>query len=218
MQCCSMRRRPDSRKSSYRYRRRSRPSPRAGASLRRLPDRFARHGRRIGGTEIAAGARPRDCRHRCGTGRNRVERFALGERVGIPWLGWTCGVCPYCNSGRENLCDGPRFTGYQIDGGYGEYTVADQLFVSLCPPLIPTRKPPRYCAAGLIGYRSLVMAGDRAHAWGFLGSAAAHIIAQVARHQAAGSLPSPVLAMRRHSSLPAIWCGVGRGFRRHASG
>jgi alcohol dehydrogenase, propanol-preferring len=113
----------------------------------------------------------------------QAERFAVGDRVGIPWLGWTCGVCPYCRSGRENLCDQARFTGYQIDGGYAEYTVADQRF---CFPLphhySNTEAAPLLCA-GLIGYRCLVMAGaaQRLGIYGF--GAAAHIIAQVARHQ-----------------------------------
>src|SRR5579863_9778543 len=88
-----------------------------------------------------------------------VDRFAPGERVGVPWLGWTCGVCEYCVSGRENLCDHARFTGYQIDGGYAEFTVADQRF---CFPLSTTDDPvsaaPLLCA-GLIGYRTLRLAG-----------------------------------------------------------
>lgn len=112
-----------------------------------------------------------------------VERFAEGERVGVPWLGWTCGVCAFCRSGRENLCERARFTGYQIDGGYAEYAVADARY---CFP-IPTRYPdtaaaPLLCA-GLIGFRTLRMAGE-AHRLGFYGfGAAAHIAAQVARHQ-----------------------------------
>jgi alcohol dehydrogenase, propanol-preferring len=142
----------------------------------------------------------------------RVERFALGDRVGVPWLGWTCGVCPYCRSGRENLCDRGRFTGYQLDGGYAEYTVADQRF---CFPLPPgysdTEAAPLLCA-GLIGYRSLVMAGDaqRIGLYGF--GAAAHIVAQVARHQGrqvfaftrAGDSTAQEFA--RH--LGAVWAGA----------
>jgi alcohol dehydrogenase, propanol-preferring len=112
-----------------------------------------------------------------------VERFEIGERVGVPWLGWTCGLCVYCRSGRENLCERARFTGYQIDGGYAEYTVADERF---CFP-IPTRyrdaeAAPLLCA-GLIGFRTLRMAGEarRLGIYGF--GAAAHIAVQVARHQ-----------------------------------
>ena len=117
----------------------------------------------------------------CGAG---VERLEPGERVGIPWLGWTCGVCRYCRQGRENLCGEARFTGYQIDGGYAEYAVADARY---CFPLAgdagDAEAAPLLCA-GLIGWRSLVMAGDDAAVLGIYGfGAAAHIVAQVARHQ-----------------------------------
>jgi propanol-preferring alcohol dehydrogenase len=113
----------------------------------------------------------------------RVERFAPGDRVGVPWLGWTCGECPYCRSGRENLCVRARFTGYLIDGGYAEYTVADQRYVFPLPAGYGDAEAAPLLCAGLIGYRSLVMAGD-AHRLGFYGfGAAAHLIAQVARHQ-----------------------------------
>ena len=78
--------------------------------------------------EAAAGPRPRDRRHAWRRSATGVERFAVGDRVGVPWLGWTCGECGFCRSGRENLCAQARFTGYQIDGGYGEFTVADQRF------------------------------------------------------------------------------------------
>jgi propanol-preferring alcohol dehydrogenase len=114
---------------------------------------------------------------------SRVDRFAAGQRVGVPWLGFTCGECGYCRSGRENLCDGARFTGYQIDGGYSDYTVADQRY---CFPIsgdyLDAEAAPLLCA-GLIGYRALTMAGDalRLGIYGF--GAAAHIIAQVARYQ-----------------------------------
>ncbi len=112
----------------------------------------------------------------------RVKRFAPGDRVGVPWLGRTCGRCRYCLSGRENLCNDARFTGYQIDGGYAEYTVADHRFsfpISDAPDL---QVAPLLCA-GLIGYRSLKMTGDaeRLGLYGF--GAAAHIVIQVARHQ-----------------------------------
>jgi propanol-preferring alcohol dehydrogenase len=113
----------------------------------------------------------------------RVERFAVGDRVGVPWLGYTCGVCRYCRSGRENLCDRARFTGYQIDGGYAEATVADQRFCFPLPAGYGDAEAAPLLCAGLIGYRSLVMAGDarRLGIYGF--GAAAHIIAQVAVHQ-----------------------------------
>ena len=112
----------------------------------------------------------------------RVERFAPGDRVGVPWLGWTCGRCHYCLSGRENLCDYARFTGYQIDGGYAEYAAADHRFCFPISDVSDLQAAPLLCA-GLIGYRSLRMAGDvqRLGLYGF--GAAAHIVIQVARHQ-----------------------------------
>jgi propanol-preferring alcohol dehydrogenase len=113
------------------------------------------------------------------------ERFSPGERVGVPWLGWTDGECSYCLSGRENLCDRAQFTGYDRDGGYAEYTAADERF---CFPLPDESEFPDLAAApllcaGLIGYRTLRLAGDgeRLGIYGF--GAAAHIVAQVARHQ-----------------------------------
>ena len=112
----------------------------------------------------------------------RVERFAPGDRVGVPWLGWTCDRCHYCLSGRENLCDYARFTGYQIDGGYAEYAVTDHRFCFPISDVSDLQAAPLLCA-GLIGYRSLKMAGDaeRLGLYGF--GAAAHIVIQVARHQ-----------------------------------
>jgi propanol-preferring alcohol dehydrogenase len=112
-----------------------------------------------------------------------AEDFTPGTRVGVPWLGWTCGECRFCRSARENLCDRARFTGYTLDGGYAEQTVADARF---CFP-IPERYDDVHAApllcAGLIGHRSLAAAGDarRVGIYGF--GAAAHIVAQVARHQ-----------------------------------
>jgi len=116
----------------------------------------------------------------------QVEHLSAGMRVGIPWLGWTCGQCDYCKTNRENLCDNARFTGYTIDGGYAEFTVADAAF---CFPLDESygdiEAAPLLCA-GLIGYRSLVMAGSASEAthlgiYGFGG--AAHIVTQVAIHE-----------------------------------
>jgi propanol-preferring alcohol dehydrogenase len=108
---------------------------------------------------------------------------ALGMRVGIPWLGYTCGRCEHCTRGRENLCDHARFTGYQIDGGYAEYTVADERFCLALPPALDDVHAAPLLCAGLIGYRALAMAGDarRLGLYGF--GAAAHIVAQLARHQ-----------------------------------
>jgi propanol-preferring alcohol dehydrogenase len=101
----------------------------------------------------------------------------------VPWLGWTCGVCSYCQAGRENLCDRARFTGYTLDGGYAESTLADQRFCFPIPAEYGDAEAAPLLCAGLIGYRSLVMAGQarRLGIYGF--GAAAHIIAQVARHQ-----------------------------------
>ena len=111
------------------------------------------------------------------------ERFKAGERVGVPWLGWTDGECRYCLSGRENLCDHARFTGYDVDGGYAELAVADERFCFPIPDGYPDAQAAPLLCAGLIGYRSLTMTGDatRLGLYGF--GASAHIITQVARHQ-----------------------------------
>ena len=113
-----------------------------------------------------------------------VGQFKIGERVGIPWLGYSCGDCRYCASGDENLCDKPGFTGYQIDGGYADITVADARYCfSLPGPQEDAECAPWLCA-GLIGYRSLLMAGKDCETLGIYGfGAAAHIVAQVARYQ-----------------------------------
>ena len=112
-----------------------------------------------------------------------VTRFVTGQRVGVPWLGWTCGECAYCRSGRENLCDRARFTGYTIDGGFAEETVADDRFCFPIPEGYPDLQAAPLLCAGLIGYRSLRLTGDaeRVGLYGF--GAAAHIICQVARWQ-----------------------------------
>ncbi|HZB99808.1 MAG TPA: zinc-dependent alcohol dehydrogenase family protein [Gammaproteobacteria bacterium] len=145
-----------------------------------------------------------------GRGSN-VERFSLGERVGVPWLGHTCGVCRYCERGAENLCDRARFTGYQIDGGYAEYVIADQRF---CFPLAGTygdaEAAPLLCA-GLIGYRSLRLTGEaeRLGIYGF--GAAAHIITQVACHQGrkvfAFTRRGDLKAQAFARELGAVWAG-----------
>ena len=145
-----------------------------------------------------------------GRGSN-VERFSVGERVGVPWLGHTCGVCRYCERGAENLCDRARFTGYQIDGGYAEYALADQRF---CFPLAGTygdaEAAPLLCA-GLIGYRSLRLTGEaeRLGIYGF--GAAAHIITQVACHQGrkvfAFTRRGDLKAQAFARELGAVWAG-----------
>jgi propanol-preferring alcohol dehydrogenase len=113
----------------------------------------------------------------------RVERFAIGQRLGVPWLGHTCGHCRYCIRGRENLCDNARFTGYTLNGGYAEYAVADQHYCFLVPEGYTDAEAAPLLCAGLIGYRALVATGDakRIGIYGF--GAAAHIIVQLARWQ-----------------------------------
>ena len=117
---------------------------------------------------------------RCG---ERADRFAEGDRVGVPWLGWTCGECTYCTSGRENLCERARFTGYDIDGGYAELTVADERFCFPVPDGYPDLQAAPLLCGGLIGYRALRMTGDaeRLGLYGF--GASAHIVTQVALGQ-----------------------------------
>ena len=140
-----------------------------------------------------------------------ADRFAIGDRVGVPWLGWTCGVCEYCRSGRENLCDHARFTGYQIDGGYAELTVADQRYCFAIDPRYGDVEAAPLMCAGLIGYRTLRMAADAAliGIYGF--GTAAHIVAQVARHQGrrffAFTRPGDVPAQDFARSLGAEWAG-----------
>jgi len=112
-----------------------------------------------------------------------AERFAEGERVGVPWLGGTCGECDHCRAGRENLCDRARFTGFHRDGGYAEYALADERFCFALPASFDDAEAAPLLCAGLIGYRALAMAGDarRVGIYGF--GAAAHIVAQVAAFQ-----------------------------------
>lgn len=140
-----------------------------------------------------------------------VERFAPGDRVGVPWLGWSCGTCAWCLSGRENLCDRARYTGYQIDGGYAELTVADARYCFPIDPFYPDAEAAPLMCAGLIGYRALGMAGDatRLGLYGF--GAAAHIVAQVARHQGrevfAFTRPGDRGAQDLARELGAAWAG-----------
>jgi propanol-preferring alcohol dehydrogenase len=139
------------------------------------------------------------------------QAFKVGDRVGVPWLGWTCGVCSYCTSGRENLCDRARFTGYQIDGGYAEMTVADERFCFALPPSYSDVAVAPLLCAGLIGYRALRMAGDarRLGLYGF--GAAAHIIAQVAKHQGrelyAFTRGDDAATQAFAKELGAVWAG-----------
>jgi propanol-preferring alcohol dehydrogenase len=138
-------------------------------------------------------------------------RFSPGERVGVPWLGWTCGACRYCLTGRENLCDAARFTGYQLDGGYAEYCVADERYCFPVPPGPSDVEAAPLLCAGLIGYRSLRSAGDaeRIGLYGF--GAAAHIVCQVAIHDErtifALTRPGDDDAQAFALSLGAAWAG-----------
>jgi propanol-preferring alcohol dehydrogenase len=141
----------------------------------------------------------------------RVEHFAVGERLGVPWLGHTCGTCPYCRQGRENLCDRALFTGYQLDGGYAEYTVADSRYCFALPDCYSVAEAAPLLCAGLIGYRSLVMTGEaqRLGIYGF--GAAAHIVAQVACHQGrrvyAFTRPGDQEGQQFARELGAVWAG-----------
>jgi propanol-preferring alcohol dehydrogenase len=140
-----------------------------------------------------------------------VTRFRIGERVGVPWLGWTCGKCAYCHEGQENLCDLAKFTGYTLDGGYAEYTVADQRFCFPIPELYGAAEAAPLLCAGLIGYRSLIKAGHgkRLGIYGF--GAAAHIVAQVAKYQRretyAFTRPGDDEAKQFALKLGATWAG-----------
>jgi propanol-preferring alcohol dehydrogenase len=140
-----------------------------------------------------------------------VTRFEIGDRVGVPWLGWTCGQCSYCRNNRENLCDLAKFTGYTRDGGYAEYTVADQRFCFPIPDAYSDAAAAPLLCAGLIGYRSLVKAGDgnRLGLYGF--GAAAHIVAQIAQYQQrevyAFTRPGDTEAQKFALDLGAIWAG-----------
>jgi len=141
-----------------------------------------------------------------------VQGLSLGQRVGIPWLGGSCGACDYCNRGEENLCDASRYTGYQIDGGFAEHCVADARFCFPIPEDYPDLQAAPLLCAGLIGYRSLRMAGD-ARRIGFYGfGAAAHILIQVARYEArevyAFTREGDVSGQAFAKKLGAVWAGA----------
>ncbi|MFB2977416.1 zinc-dependent alcohol dehydrogenase family protein [Microseira sp. BLCC-F43] len=154
-------------------------------------------GHQIVGTVVATG--------------ERVAKFQPGDRVGVPWLGHTCNHCRYCVSGRENLCDNAEFTGYQIDGGYAEYTVADEQFCFPIPPDYPDLQAAPLLCAGLIGYRSYRMTGD-AERLGFYGfGAAAHILIQVAKYEGrqvyAFTRDGDIEGQEFAKKLGAVWAG-----------
>jgi propanol-preferring alcohol dehydrogenase len=142
---------------------------------------------------------------------DQASQFSPGQRVGVAWLGASCGQCRYCLTGRENLCDQARFTGYQIDGGFAEYTVADCRFCFPIPDEYPDLQAAPLLCAGLIGYRSLVMAGDAEYLGIYGFGAAAHIVAQVARYQGrkiyAFTRPGDAEAQRFAREMGADWVG-----------
>ena len=140
------------------------------------------------------------------------DRFAPGTRVGVPWLGWTCGECRYCRLGRENLCDRALFTGYTLDGGYAEEAVADARYCFALPPEPGDVELAPLLCAGLIGYRALRMAGDapRLGLYGF--GASAHLVAQLARREGrsvfAFTRPGDDAAQSLALELGATWAGA----------
>jgi propanol-preferring alcohol dehydrogenase len=142
---------------------------------------------------------------------SEVEGFAIGDRVGVPWLGFTDGTCPYCRNGQENLCDNARFTGYQIDGGYASHTVADARYCFHLPDTYSDAEAAPLLCAGLIGYRALTMTGDAARLGIYGFGAAAHIVAQVARYQGrqvfAFTRPGDTRAQAFARELGAVWAG-----------
>ena len=140
-----------------------------------------------------------------------AERFSPGARVGVPWLGWTCGTCRYCRAGRENLCGRAGFHGYTLDGGYAEFVVADERYCFPIPDAVPSDRAAPLLCAGLIGYRSLRAAGEapRLGLYGF--GAAAHIVAQVAQAEGqevfAFTRPSDTVSQAFARRLGAVWAG-----------
>ncbi|OKH14952.1 alcohol dehydrogenase [Fischerella major NIES-592] len=141
----------------------------------------------------------------------RVEKFHVGDRVGVPWLGYTCDRCRYCVSGRENLCDYAEFTGYNLDGGYAEYTVADHRFCFAIPEGYPDLQAAPLLCGGLIGYRAYRMTGD-AEKLGFYGfGSAAHILIQLARYQGcqvfAFTRSGDTQGQEFARQLGAVWAG-----------
>jgi propanol-preferring alcohol dehydrogenase len=140
-----------------------------------------------------------------------VSGLSVGARVGVPWLGWTCGVCAYCRSGRENLCDRPLFTGYTRDGGFATHAVADARYTFALPQALDDAAIALWLCAGLIGWRSYRMAGEgeRLGIFGF--GAAAHLLAQIAVWQGrriyAFTRPGDTAAQRFAESLGATWAG-----------
>jgi propanol-preferring alcohol dehydrogenase len=142
-----------------------------------------------------------------------VVGLSIGQRVGVPWLGWTCGKCAHCLAGRENLCPLAEFTGWQRDGGYAEQVIADARYAFAIPPGYSDAQAAPLLCAGLIGWRAYAMAGPQAQRIGLYGfGAAAHLIAQVAVHQGrevyAFTRPGDAAAQALARSLGAVWAGA----------
>ncbi|OGA18381.1 MAG: alcohol dehydrogenase [Betaproteobacteria bacterium RIFCSPLOWO2_02_FULL_66_14] len=165
--------------------------------------------------ELAGGRRPLTPGHeivgRVAAAGASATRYRVGDRVGVPWLGATCGECDHCRAGCENLCDEARFTGYDLDGGYAEYVLADERYCVAIPPGYGDEEAAPLLCAGVIGYRSLAIAGDarRLGIYGF--GAAAHIVAQVAKHEGravyAFCRPGDAEAQRFALSCGVDWAG-----------
>jgi propanol-preferring alcohol dehydrogenase len=141
-----------------------------------------------------------------------VRRFHTGERIGVPWLGYTDGTCTYCQRGQENLCENPRFTGYTVDGGFAEYTTADQGYCFSLPESYSDIEVAPLLCAGMIGYRTYCLAGERKERLGIYGfGAAGHITAQIAIHQGqrvfAFTRPGDTQAQEFALRLGAVWAG-----------
>jgi len=142
----------------------------------------------------------------------KVSQFKVGDRVGVPWLGYTDGTCRFCQRGQENLCDNPLFTGYTIDGGYAEYTVAYEKYSFHLPENYSDLEVAPLLCAGLIGFRTYRLAGEHVERLGIYGfGAAAHIIAQVAEHEGkeiyAFTRPGDKKSQEFAKSLGAVWAG-----------
>ncbi len=142
----------------------------------------------------------------------KVQKFRVGDHIGVPWLGWTCGRCRYCRQGRENLCDAPKFTGYTLDGGYAQYTVAHEHYTFHLPQGYPLAQAAPLLCAGLIGYRSYRLTGfgvERLGIYGF--GAAAHITIQVAVHHGQKvygfTRPGDAETQEFARHLGAVWAG-----------
>ena len=147
-----------------------------------------------------------------------VKQFKVGERIGVPWLGYTCGVCPFCIKSRENLCDNPLFTGYTINGGFAEYTVAYQQYVFKLPDIYEDAEAAPLLCAGLIGFRSYSMIGENVENLGIYGfGAAAHIIAQVAVYQGKKvyAFTRPGDTQAQDFAKGSVQCGQGTQMSYH---